>query len=919
MECVHCKKTFSADAFDAHCQEHAEIQTRLKRSRGRTYGARYDSKDPDSQHLPSEAPAKQEQDSGSRISTNVGPSVRLGVEASQRNRNVLDGLDKRIHSIIESFPPYGGDGVETPWPETVDFKCKDCSFKFRTKSRPCGYRVEKEIERLDGRKDPSLFQCQKCSSMFPTEMEMEDHQKTHLLLPSRCLHCQKMFSTKYELDDHYEWHDDMDYRQRIDGLGINSTAHETERLKEPKDIQDNIGSLTSGIQKMPLPSQADKSRNQKLPNGLLGGISFISAEDIERFLAPNGYFQGPPTKLWHVDPHGTVVGEAEDIPWDLGPTITGHGIPGYLLVSDVAGRKRWMQRARVLGNRLGDLDEVKAKLKAAAAMVEKDKLRAMNSRIAALEMLDKLDMDCNEDLKFVTMVNITVLAHDLNMFEVGVEYNLRALELSVKQYSKDFINNFSRINNLAVLFDKQGMFKEAAYLYRRSLLGRIKIHGPNHADTLMSMQELANVTKKLGNLTAARSLLEQAYIGSENLEKPDEHFTMLTLNNLTTTYSLLGRKREAIALLESAIPRMQHSLGLCSMVTCFAICNLLQFTKGNAVAPEVLNIIRDMQEDITEPGSTAILNYGHFLTRNRRLGEAENLYRKLFDWMMASLGGSHKNTIQCLDCLACCLSSLRKVPEAEDAFRQLARLTSQLPENQQLYEKSMAMISNLSVKKDLLQAESMRWGLDKPGKCLCGKNTMRLCSCCQMRHFCSINCQNTSGEHKYCYPSVTPEQSISVAWKPMHIDGLEDTFREQFASDPNITGVWKLVSSEGFFINPTCFATFRVWKDPTKLVGYYFTSADTRRAFPNSGIDDWQTSQQMQMAHLYPSLKADPAYLLVAPGDTMFRSAKNEWTRTTGINADIDFPNSSMIDYLQSEKTKAMDMQLAVIIMVWET
>lgn len=189
-----------------------------------------------------------------------------------------------------------------------------------------------------------------------------------------------------------------------------------------------------------------------------------------------------------------------------------------------------------------------------------------------------------------------------------------------------------------------------------------------------------------------------------------------------------------------------------------------------------------------------------------------------------------------------------------------------------------------------------------------------------MKHFCSSNCQKAAEEHNHCYPSITPEQSISITRKTIRVDGLEDTFREQFASDPNITGVLKLVSSEAFYVRPTCFATFRVWKDPTKLVGYYFSRVvDTRIAFGNGGVEDWQSAKRMRMSHLYPSTEADPIYLLIAPGETMFRPAKHEWARTTGTNADIDLPNSSMIEYLQSEEPRSMEMQLAVVMMVWET
>lgn len=78
----------------------------------------------------------QNQNSGSPVPSNAGSSVRLNEETLPSRQSALDGLDKRIHSIIESFPPYDGDSVEEPWPETADFACKDCSFKFRTKSDP---------------------------------------------------------------------------------------------------------------------------------------------------------------------------------------------------------------------------------------------------------------------------------------------------------------------------------------------------------------------------------------------------------------------------------------------------------------------------------------------------------------------------------------------------------------------------------------------------------------------------------------------------------------------------------------------------------------------------------------------------------------------------------------------------------------
>ncbi|KAH6971329.1 hypothetical protein EDB80DRAFT_870899, partial [Ilyonectria destructans] len=258
----------------------------------------------------------------------------------------------------------------------------------------------------------------------------------------------------------------------------------------------------------------------------------------------------------------------------------------------------------------------------------------------------------------------------------------------------------------------------------------------------------------------------------------------------------------------------------------------------------------------------AIRSYADFLTRYRCLLEAEGLYRKAYDWRVAHFGDSDSETIECLYALAVCRANLQKLPQAEEAYQQLVRLTADSPENQHLHQAYIRAAARLSARRDRLQAELRSWGLEKPGRCPCGKDTMRLCSGCQIKHFCSSDCQQA-----------------------------------------NIVGTPKLVSSEAIFFDPGGFATIRIWKDPTKLVAYYFAPRDTRIVFVNMGSGDWQSPQRMRMTYLYPSTRPDPVYLLVAPGETMFRSAKSECLQmgAAGSNAWIDLPNSAMIEYLQSK------------------
>ncbi|KAH7021838.1 hypothetical protein EDB80DRAFT_673503 [Ilyonectria destructans] len=248
---------------------------------------------------------------------------------------------------------------------------------------------------------------------------------------------------------------------------------------------------------------------------------------------------------------------------------------------------------------------------------------------------------------------------------------------------------------------------------------------------------------------------------------------------------------------------MRHSFGPGDETTYCAVRNLLQFTQG--------------------------------------------LYRKAYDWRVAHFGDSDSETIECLYALAVCRANLQKLPQAEEAYQQLAYIRA---------------AARLSARRDRLQAELRSWGLEKPAAAL-------------HLNYAAAHARGPSGRH--APRNVSP--------------------------DPQIVGTPKLVSSEAIFFDPGGFATIRIWKDPTKLVAYYFAPRDTRIVFVNMGSGDWQSPQRMRMTYLYPSTRPDPVYLLVAPGETMFRSAKSECLQmgAAGSNAWIDLPNSAMIEYLQSK------------------
>lgn len=404
-----------------------------------------------------------------------------------------------------------------------------------------------------------------------------------------------------------------------------------------------------------------------------------------------------------------------------------------------------MASARVEGDYLQDTTSVASLIQAARELESQGQLlEAIDSYIQGLDELSQLDLDSREDLKLFMLVKVSELASRLKLFEVGVEYSIRALELSVKMFGRDSIDCFYRINDLGVLFDEHGLLNDAGHLYRRSLFGRLRVNGPDHADTLMTMQELASVNQKLGNVDAARTLLEKSYIGQENLqESPNEATTMMRLNNTAATYTKLGETGTAVRLWKSCVPRMGRSLGPGHKTTCVSVRNLLKFMNEDetTVDAEIQDVLSSMQEeknmsDLTFP---ALQDYADFLAKNRRFEDAVALYRHLFNWGMkknrnnTSRGSPDDNTIHCLHCLACCLNFLQRVPEAKQAFQQLDELTAQ---SRSAVDNDNMRKMALAAKRERVEAEAKSWGLDKPGRCACGNMTRRRCSS-KLPFYCS--------------------------------------------------------------------------------------------------------------------------------------------------------------------------------------
>ncbi|KAK3305922.1 uncharacterized protein B0T15DRAFT_533864 [Chaetomium strumarium] len=312
MECRHCNEKFERDSaeFADHCDNHAKIQVQLGRTGKRTYGARYTESESAKDKEPKPEPKRPEHPRAqqtalpvrSKPASTFASTTPAASSPKSPNKTVLE----RVQSIIDRFEPYE-DGVESKTQRPAELPCPDCDFKLRDKkeldhhflsvycrgshivqyalqidkTKPRGYFVEELLVPYDEHAHPSEFQCRKCGNTFPSLRAMQEHEATHPILPQICLHCAKVFGTAYELEDHYDWHDDMEYRQRVDKLPAEPAVADDLDEEEGDIVPADVTDFGRGIQKIPFTHLVGKKAPGLPKDGTLAGISSISKEDVE--------------------------------------------------------------------------------------------------------------------------------------------------------------------------------------------------------------------------------------------------------------------------------------------------------------------------------------------------------------------------------------------------------------------------------------------------------------------------------------------------------------------------------------------------------------------------------------------------------------------------------------------------------------
>ncbi|KAK4159583.1 hypothetical protein QBC43DRAFT_247186 [Cladorrhinum sp. PSN259] len=844
MECIHCREKFQQQAeFAAHRDKHAKIQVQLKRTGTRTYGARYTQDDASKDKKTEQPKTEQPKTEAIQAATNKPASTTSTAPGSSSKT-----LTQRVRGIIDRFEPYE-DGVEEKPRRLAELQCPDCDFKLRNQeeldqhilsvycrganivqylfhidsSKPRGYYVEEKLVAFDEHTHPSKFQCRKCEEMFQSVKAMQEHEDSHPILPQVCLHCNKVFGTEYELETHYEWHDDMEYRQMVDKQpttdpqNTHTLSRELEGIVSAEEI--NIG---KGILKIPYPNYVGKKAPGPHKDKTLGGISWISREDVEKCFAPGGRVVRPETHYYSIPAHITqeeaqriisqhnnnqtfvAVGDGgrmvtagrdearQEAPLaassDSSLKLLAHHILGAgIQVHDVVGRLRYLNAAAYASILLcfiggaKNADEL-GKALDDAVMYEQsgDINRALMSWKKVLDLLTGPDKTSVKPEKpFLAMTRVAMLSTQLNRTDEAIGYWCDAIELSEKLFGIHNINNYNFINSIAVILDKRGDFAQAAPLYRRSLAGRLRVNGPEHADTLMSMQELAMANWRLGRPVAARKLLERACLGYENLRPRNDNMNFAVLQNLASVYGTLFRKKDASALLLNGIPRFRSAVGVDETTLSYAINNYLKYHEGAVLPAVIMETIRSLRQSRSVHSLEVTENLASFYHNNRQYCNALPLYRDaILRRRQRRLLPTDPGLVNNLHAVARCHELLGEFVKAETAYRELASATTP---GTSLHSFATQSIGIIRRRLDRISAERNAWGLppysspvildDFRACAVCKKQTNRQCADCQISSLCHVfDSPSCTEKHKSagsasddpCVPSFLPSESVTA-------------------------------------------------------------------------------------------------------------------------------------------------------------
>jgi eukaryotic-like serine/threonine-protein kinase len=260
---------------------------------------------------------------------------------------------------------------------------------------------------------------------------------------------------------------------------------------------------------------------------------------------------------------------------------------------------------------------------------------------------------------------------------------LEVLERSSRIWGPRSLPAVDAMNDLSLLRGVQGKFREAERLAREVLVLREALLGPDHSDSIRARGNLGLALVPLGAHTEAEPLFRRT-LAELSATLGDDHLDTLTaLKNLGLSLRAQGKLDEAESLFREAMQRRRRVLGDSHPATLHSthLLATVLVSKGRLTEAEPLlaECVVGFRRRLGLDGSytiEAIVEMARLRMDQDRPAEAEPLLRTALDSLEQRLGpGSARATMTRLT-LGALLTTLKRFPEAESQFLEVARAMS---------------------------------------------------------------------------------------------------------------------------------------------------------------------------------------------------------------------------------------------------
>lgn len=227
---------------------------------------------------------------------------------------------------------------------------------------------------------------------------------------------------------------------------------------------------------------------------------------------------------------------------------------------------------------------------------------------------------------------------------------------------------------MARICDDLRRFDDALSLHQQALAIRRRELGEDDPTTLQSMANVGFALMMSGNWQEARPVLVEAVEVGARVWGPTDRNTLDAMMNLGVAESNLGHVEKAESLFRSVLAEYRALFGEEQEPT-LRVMNMLgellgkrgEFAEGRTMLERTIAISKDFEERGPDHPATleVINNLAGLFYREKKIAEATDLFREVFDGCQRALDNDDPLTLKVGNNLAHCLTKLGRLQEAE--------------------------------------------------------------------------------------------------------------------------------------------------------------------------------------------------------------------------------------------------------------